>query len=140
MDSFTTDVEGCARCRKNHRELRVRPLTLGESALERYTHWAICPTNGEPLFFRMSASGESGIRLQPGSCAIRGSQIYHLLCKLTSGQWLGIPVEHWQKIFAHRLLDGQQLGIPVMVWLLEERDLLPLPPGVPQLFAADQAT
>lgn len=46
------NLQGCARCGKDHRvrfkELQ-RPMVAGDSTL---THWAICPTTGEPIMMR----------------------------------------------------------------------------------------
>ncbi len=44
------ELTGCARCGETHRGLVFKPLTqtskLGEMLM---THWAPCPTNGEPV-------------------------------------------------------------------------------------------
>lgn len=51
-DTFTVDLRGCARCLGDgHPGLEFKPLThpveIGDEV--RYTHWALCPTNGEPI-------------------------------------------------------------------------------------------
>lgn len=50
--TLTTDLQGCARCHGHgHRALTFRPLThpyVEDSGLV-MTHWAPCPTNGEPI-------------------------------------------------------------------------------------------
>lgn len=48
----TIDLKGCARCEGHHVQLTFQPLThpvnvyTGQRPL---THWAPCPTNGEPI-------------------------------------------------------------------------------------------
>ena len=44
--TFKTKVENCARCGGNHAEIVFKKFTHPP---ERYTYWAICPTNGEPI-------------------------------------------------------------------------------------------
>jgi hypothetical protein len=39
------DVTCCARCQKDHEKLEIKELNNSE----RYTHYAICPTNGQPI-------------------------------------------------------------------------------------------
>lgn len=54
-DTHTLDMVGCARCHAaEHPGVVFRPLTFpveieGEGDL---THWASCPTNGEPILMR----------------------------------------------------------------------------------------
>ena len=38
----------CGRCGESHRGLKVYPLTIPSS---HFTHYSICPTNGEPIMF-----------------------------------------------------------------------------------------
>lgn len=47
----TFDQVGCARCDANgHAGMTFQPLTHPIQAGEYvFTHWALCPTNGEPL-------------------------------------------------------------------------------------------
>lgn len=57
-------LEGCARCHGHgHDDLTFQPLTHPvEYEDEMYgptivgTHWAICPTTGEPILLRMVAT------------------------------------------------------------------------------------
>jgi hypothetical protein len=52
---FTIDLNGCARCHGlGHPQLTFRRLTYPLSGVGAYdgaelTHWALCPTNGEPI-------------------------------------------------------------------------------------------
>jgi len=39
-------LQCCARCGKNHTNIIFQPL---KRPGERHTHWAPCPTNGEPV-------------------------------------------------------------------------------------------
>jgi hypothetical protein len=55
MDAYTNDVRNCARCGGDHDGVVFEPLTRPvarggdrEDSLL-YTHWAACPTNGEPI-------------------------------------------------------------------------------------------
>ena len=45
-NAIVTNVRGCARCGDNHELVGFRPLTNPCVGL---THWAPCPTNGEPI-------------------------------------------------------------------------------------------
>ena len=45
-ESFDTSFDACARCGERHQDLRFNPLTY---PADEWTHWAPCPTNGEPI-------------------------------------------------------------------------------------------
>ena len=47
---FKTDVFRCARCKKNHTNVEFKPFTYKPT---KYTHWAICPNNGEPILMKL---------------------------------------------------------------------------------------
>jgi hypothetical protein len=61
---FTQDQVGCARCHgEGHKDLVYKPFTHTttihipvESKMRPFlmTHWATCPTTGEPIFFGRS--------------------------------------------------------------------------------------
>lgn len=44
------NIVGCARCKQNH-PVEVKPFTnpLCDSDGTIWTHWALCPVNGEPI-------------------------------------------------------------------------------------------
>lgn len=46
-------VENCARCKRNHKDVRFEvfkhPVIAGPMNNDLYTHWAPCPTNGQPI-------------------------------------------------------------------------------------------
>lgn len=44
-----TDVFHCARCDGDHLQLKFNPLTRPVQGGAEQTHWAECPTNGEPI-------------------------------------------------------------------------------------------
>ena len=46
------DIRKCARCNGDHDDLEFRPFDL---PARKFTHWAPCPTNGEPVL--MTAKG-----------------------------------------------------------------------------------
>ena len=51
----TLDLNGCARCHgEGHKAITFEPLVypveLGGE--ESFTHWALCPVNGEPILLR----------------------------------------------------------------------------------------
>lgn len=48
-------VDGCARCGEDHSYINFKPLTF---ACGDYTHWAPCPTNGEPLLMKIENKEE----------------------------------------------------------------------------------
>jgi hypothetical protein len=52
QEPITVDIHGCARCHGDgHPGLEFKPLTHPvPSDLGALTHWASCPTNGEPIF------------------------------------------------------------------------------------------
>lgn len=60
-ENITTDIKGCARCHgAGHAGITFTPLTYpfdcklktdGEWVDAHVTHWAPCPTNGEPIFY-----------------------------------------------------------------------------------------
>lgn len=57
-DEFTIDLEGCARCDGDgHPGLTfrrfARPIEL--PPVHVLTHWATCPTTGEPIVLRVHA-------------------------------------------------------------------------------------
>lgn len=54
---FTLSIEGCARCLGDgHDDLEFRKLTHPVTAGGyRFTHWATCPENGEPILLTMTA-------------------------------------------------------------------------------------
>lgn len=61
-EAFTSDLVGCARCHGDgHPALRWEPLTHPvPSDVEGdppWTHWAPCPTNGEPILMRRIEAG-----------------------------------------------------------------------------------
>lgn len=53
------DIRACARCNGSHDALLFRTLSspmdfgAGEGRTI-YTHWALCPDNGEPIILRQS--------------------------------------------------------------------------------------
>lgn len=58
-DPFVFDLVGCARCEgEGHLRLLFQPFGLPPDDLAssefpegRITHWALCPTTGEPILF-----------------------------------------------------------------------------------------
>jgi len=55
LDRFKTTVVGCARCGGVHYDLEFKLLTfpMEDSSGLVWTHWALCPTNGEPILLRI---------------------------------------------------------------------------------------
>ena len=57
---ITIDLVGCARCLgEGHEGLIFQPLTHPvefdlELMQENFTHWALCPTNGEPILMSVT--------------------------------------------------------------------------------------
>ena len=51
VDVVETGIKNCARCGGSHEELTFQPFTQGRP--DRYTHWCLCPTNGEPILYRL---------------------------------------------------------------------------------------
>lgn len=60
-----TDVKSlftCSRCGETHLDLKFGLLTnpvLGNDGKEEYTHWALCPTNGEPILMKVLERDEN---------------------------------------------------------------------------------
>lgn len=49
-EAMTTDLTGeCARCGESHYDLEFQPLTRPTE----WSHWAPCPTNGEPIMLKI---------------------------------------------------------------------------------------
>jgi len=51
-ETITIDLRGCARCHGDgHPQITFEPLThpFVEDSGTELTHWAPCPTNGEPI-------------------------------------------------------------------------------------------
>lgn len=53
-DVIVTSIVGCARCwGEGHKNLTFRKLEHPvDDPTGEYTHWAPCPTNGEPILLR----------------------------------------------------------------------------------------
>lgn len=53
-DEIEIDLVGCARCHGDgHKGLKFAKLTHPvDDPTGEYTHWAPCPTNGEPILLR----------------------------------------------------------------------------------------
>ncbi len=62
MGPVTVDLVGCARCRGDgHPGLEFLPLAYPvelEGDEPDLTHWAPCPTNGEPILLRVEPKPE----------------------------------------------------------------------------------
>jgi hypothetical protein len=55
VEPFTSSITGCARCEgEGHENMTWEPLThpIEDSDGALWTHWAACPTNGEPILMR----------------------------------------------------------------------------------------
>ncbi len=50
---YTLSIKRCARCHKNHNSLNFTMLTFSFEDDLGYTHWAKCPTNGEPILMKV---------------------------------------------------------------------------------------
>lgn len=55
-DLYVQMLLNCARCGETHHGIKWRMLTrpCGDD-----THWAPCPTNGEPILMRIEADGDA---------------------------------------------------------------------------------
>lgn len=51
-----TSIINCARCSQDHLDLEFKPFTQANPT---YSHWALCPTNGEPILMRMIEDDEA---------------------------------------------------------------------------------
>lgn len=55
-----TEIVGCARCDGNHEHLAARamarPFAPAEAGGLVWTHWASCPTNGDPVLVMATAN------------------------------------------------------------------------------------
>jgi hypothetical protein len=49
----TISIFGCARCGKNHKDLEIKKLSNSD-----FSHWAQCPTNGEPILVKFETTEE----------------------------------------------------------------------------------
>lgn len=53
QDTHETAVVGCARCGKDHVGVLFMKL---DRPMKGSTHWAPCPTNGQPILLRFEES------------------------------------------------------------------------------------
>ena len=53
-------IVGCARCGQTHRDLSFHKLARPCGDL---THWAPCPTNGEPILMQITTNEKDEARL-----------------------------------------------------------------------------
>jgi hypothetical protein len=59
--TFKTSVVCCARCQQDHPDLEFRELNNpGEI---KASHWALCPTNGQPILLRISKDGAKRVNI-----------------------------------------------------------------------------
>lgn len=49
-----TGLKCCARCQKDHDKLEFEKLA---HPIRDLTHWAPCPTNGQPILLRIESDG-----------------------------------------------------------------------------------
>jgi len=49
----TISIFGCARCGKTHKDLEIKKLSNSD-----FSHWAQCPTNGEPILVKFETTEE----------------------------------------------------------------------------------
>jgi hypothetical protein len=57
--TITIDQSGCARCHgPGHEQITFRRLTFPvvDDGGSEWTHWALCPTNGEPILLASDPS------------------------------------------------------------------------------------
>jgi hypothetical protein len=53
-ERLTFDLTGCARCGGEHDAVEYRPFERPVPDPEGdFTHWAPCPTNGDPILMRI---------------------------------------------------------------------------------------
>lgn len=57
-----TNIDGCNRCGGNHDEVEAskldHPFSPPEAGGITWTHWAPCPTNGQPILFVLTTDSE----------------------------------------------------------------------------------
>lgn len=56
-EHVTVELRGCPRCAGDHEQLELLPLDRpadvgGVLRLRPLTHWALCPTSGQPVLVR----------------------------------------------------------------------------------------
>ena len=58
--TFVTNVIGCARCGKTHKNLKFKLMKRPICSVGRkpYTHWAMCRTYRDPIILTMRARGK----------------------------------------------------------------------------------
>lgn len=59
-----TNIKNCARCGGDHSEVIGAKLTIPfsppEAAPVTWTHWAMCPSNGEPILIKIGDGAVDG--------------------------------------------------------------------------------
>ena len=51
---FVDATKGCPRCGEDHEPIAFQPL----AGHDRYSHWAQCPTTGQPILGRLEDRNE----------------------------------------------------------------------------------
>lgn len=63
-------ITRCSRCGQDHDDVEARPLDRAfappEAAPLKWTHWAPCPTNGQPIMFIVTDVNDAR-EAKPGS-------------------------------------------------------------------------
>lgn len=57
MEEIVIDVGQCARCHGDHMNVRFKRLRVQD---ERYSHWAPCPNNGDPIMLAVVPDKPNG--------------------------------------------------------------------------------
>lgn len=67
------DIESCARCGEDHHGL---DFTRFNRQMDEWTHWALCPTTGEPIELRICEPQPRSKKGEPIICVLDGREYY----------------------------------------------------------------
>lgn len=75
-DTLRVTMTGCARCGGSHEHVEVRrmarPFSPAEAGGLAWTHWAPCPTNGDPVLVMATANEPLPTYVKPIAMPIPG--------------------------------------------------------------------
>ncbi len=55
-----TTIGNCARCGQDHKDLEFKPFKnpVEDTDGTVWSHWALCPTNGEPVLLKVTQTDD----------------------------------------------------------------------------------
>ncbi len=59
-EKLKTTIGNCARCGQDHKDLEFKLFTdaIEDTDGTIWSHWALCPTNGEPILLKVTQTDD----------------------------------------------------------------------------------